>query len=257
MTSTDQLERELRRAVRRRSPQPVKRRSHHRRGLAVVASAAVAFGSVAYAAESLWQPVLGHDPDSRPTATAGELPSSLLEQVPAFARPQTASDRDQIARFALQGGDSSRKVLTNSVRRLGSTSDGTPITLIPVIDGDQLEICLFLGNTEMCGAPSDIAEGRLVIGAGRTKASQAARDRQAAAITEWLKEDPGGGALPDDPVFKPLDANVLLVGVVPTQATVVTLPDGSTAPVNDDGIFEGEVPETAAARSGLSVSWER
>lgn len=121
----------------------------------------------------LWNPPLGSNAGSAPTATAAPPPEAITAEVAALRAPQTEDDRGEGSRKALVfPATENTTVHVASVRLLGLTSKAELVVLVPTTGPDGEELCLWVGrlgaNGSRACAPSNQAlDGGLVVSVGR------------------------------------------------------------------------------------------
>lgn len=110
----------------------LRRRRNH--AVAIAVGTAVLGGSALAATWHPWSPTLGNPslPDSTPTVSGQAPPRQQLAVLGVLRRPAAQSDRDAATSATLRYMSArTRGVHTDYIRRLGTTSDGQAITLVP------------------------------------------------------------------------------------------------------------------------------
>jgi hypothetical protein len=132
----DRFERQLTAAGRRLGAPNVKRPRHRATKPALAALTLFLFGGVALAATQPWQPDgITHSRFAPPPISGDSPPANELQMLSVLRRRTTQQDRstavDHLAGYS--GSPSSTTgVRTNFIRRVGTTSAGAPIVLVPL-----------------------------------------------------------------------------------------------------------------------------
>lgn len=215
-----------------------RRRRHH--GLVTLAVAGTfVSASGAAAALGLWSPPLGGGDGPGPVAISADPDATLRGAISALRRPQTAADRSSAERYALRyPSDPGTEVLTNAVRKIGTTPSGQPVVIVPVRRGGSAELCMWVGTQGGRGAHTCVSnaaalEGRLVLGNGsrldpvaREAMAQASRDADAA---EAQGRDPRPAQARFIEAQRAAKPSLEVVGLAPDAARTATVAGNAAA----------------------------
>ncbi|MBO9533590.1 MAG: hypothetical protein J7513_11525 [Solirubrobacteraceae bacterium] len=256
MTLMPELQHQFRvRAQELRDAQHARRRRRRRHGLLTLAvTGTFVSASGAAAALGLWSPPLGGGDGPGPVAVIADPDATLRDQVGALRRPQTDADRSSAERYALRyPSDPGVEVLTNAVRRIGTTPSGEPVVIVPVRRGQEEELCMWVGTqggrgAHTCVPDAAALDGRLVLGNG-SQLDPVARD----AMAKASRDIDAAKAAGRDP--RPAEARFIeaqrsakpsleVVGLAPDAARTATV--GGHAAAVDGNLFAVTIDERDA-----------
>jgi hypothetical protein len=195
----------------------------------------------------LWNPPIGSNSGSAPSATAAPPPEAITAEIAALREPQAEADRGEESRKALVfPATENTTVHVTSVRVLGATSKAELVVLVPTTGPDGEELCLWVGRlgangNRACAASDQALEGGLVVTAGR--GSGDANDPKIVEARRRAGEQQTGsgpGVVQLPPEAAPTKAPAAAIGFAPDGVRSATVA-GVTARVRRN-FFEATLP---------------